>query len=74
MVNLQIEGLQSPLQFFLGERYESINFELPDKSWSLDNTSHIEELFSIGATKASQSFEGLAPKFFEVEKSQFVPY
>ena len=74
MVNLQIEGLQTPLQFFLGERYESINFELPDKSWSLDNTSHIEELFGIGATRATQLFEGLAPKFFEVEKSQFVPY
>ena len=74
MINLQVEGMRSPLNFFLGERYQSINFDLPDASWSLDNTGHIDELFRIGATTATQEYEGLAPKFFDVEKTQFVPY
>ncbi len=74
MTNLQVEGVQSPLSFFLGERYESINFDLPDENWSLDNTDNIEELFRIGASKATQEFEQLAPKFFDVAKPKFVPY
>ena len=64
----------SPLNFFLGERYEAINFELPDESWALDNTSNIEELFRLGRTSAAQEFERLAPKFFDVAKKEFVPF
>lgn len=74
MTNLQVEGVQSPLSFFLGERYQAINFELPDNSWSLDNTDNIEELFRLGRTKATQDFEQLAQKFFNTPKSQFVPF
>ena len=74
MMNLQVEGIQSPLNFFLGERYEAINFELPDESWALDNTSNIEELFRLGRTSAAQEFERLAPKFFDVAKKEFVPF
>lgn len=74
MINLQVEGIQSPLQFFLGERYQSINFELPDKTWSLDNTNNIEELFRIGKRTATQEFEQLAPKFFDSARPQFVPF
>ena len=74
MTNLQVEGVQTPLNFFLGERYEAINFELPDKTWSLDNTENIEELFRLGRAAASQEFERLAPKFFDVAKKKFVPY
>ncbi len=74
MTNLQVEGVQSPLSFFLGERYQTINFELPDKNWSLDNTDKIEELFRLGRTKATQEFERLAPNFFDIAKQEFVPY
>ena len=74
MVDLQVEGLQSPLQFFLGERYQSINFELPDKSWVLDNTDKIEELFHIGRITATQDFQRIAPQFFDSASPQFVPY
>lgn len=74
MVNLQVEGLQSPLHFFLGERYHPINFDLPDKSWSLDNTDNIEELFRIGTSKATQEFERIAPQFFNSASPQFVPF
>ena len=70
------------LQFFnnfslLIGRYlglDAINFELPDKSWALDNTNNIEELFRLGRTSAAQEFERLAPKFFDVAKKDFVPY
>ena len=74
MINLQVERIQSPLQFFLGDRYQSINFDLPDKTWSLDNTDKIEDLFRIGATTATQDFERLAPKFFDSTSPQFVPF
>ena len=74
MINLQVEGIQSPMQFFLGDRYESINFDLPDSSWALDNTDKIEELFRIGTGKATKDFDELAGKFFETTKPEFIPY
>lgn len=74
MMNLQVEGIQSPLNFFLGERYEALNFELPDKSWSLDNTDKIEELFRLGRASAAQEFERLMPKFFASATKDYVPY
>ena len=74
MINLQVEGIQSPLEFFLGDRYQSINFELPDKSWSLDNTDYIEELFQLGATAADNKFEKLSSNYFESKQPEYVPF
>ncbi|MEN1678028.1 MAG: CBASS cGAMP-activated phospholipase [Planctomycetota bacterium] len=74
MTNLQVEGVQSPLSFLLGERYHPVNFELPDQSWSLDNTDKIDELFRLGRERAAAEFDRLAPRFFANEKPAFVPY
>ena len=73
MTNLQVEGVKSPLNFLLGERYRCVSFELPDNSWSLDNTDHIERLFELGRQKANQEFETLASMFFSTTQPEYVP-
>lgn len=60
------------VNFFVGERYEAINFELADKSWSLDNTKNIKELFRLGRTSAAQEVSD-SPRFFDLAKKDFVP-
>ncbi|MEM1069455.1 MAG: patatin-like phospholipase family protein, partial [Planctomycetota bacterium] len=74
MINLQVEGVQSPLEFFLGDRYQCINFDLPDKTWTLDNTDNIEELISIGRSSADQHYEQLESSFFKRSSPAFVPF
>jgi len=32
MTTSQVQGMQSPLEYLLGDRYQKINFDLPDNS------------------------------------------
>lgn len=74
MTNLQVEGTQYPMRFLLGNRYHCINFELPDESWSLDNTEHMDELVRIGRRAAERDFGDIAATYFERAKPPYVPY
>ena len=74
MTNLQVEGVQSPLTFFLGDRYHCANFQIPDATWTLDNTDRIHELFRLGRAKAEEDFETLVQKFFDGRQPRFVPF
>lgn len=71
----QVQGVQMPLDYLLGDRYEQINFEIPDPSWTLDNVDRIPELQKLGEQAGDAAFEQIAPRFFETKKvDDYVPY
>ena len=71
----QVQGIQSPLEYLLGDRYQKINFDLPDKSWSLDSTDKIPDLFELGRKAGEDQFDRVAKTFFVEPKSQdYVPF
>ena len=45
---LQVQGAQFPLKVALGDRYRQFDFEIREKSWTLDNAEMIGELFELG--------------------------
>ena len=44
----QSQGNQLPLSILLGDRYQHVDFDLPDATWTLDNISMTEPLFEMG--------------------------
>ena len=71
----QVQGVQTPLQYLLGERYQHINFQLPDESWTLDNVERIADLFKLGAAAAEEHFSNVASTFFaELKAQEYVPF
>ena len=64
----QAQGTEIPLDYLLGDRYQMVNFEIPDASWTLDAIEHMERLFKLGRDQAAANFEDVAEKFFSNAK------
>ena len=41
----------------VGERYQQINFDIPDKTWTLDNVDRIPDLFELGSLTGEREFD-----------------
>lgn len=67
----QVQGTQLPLQIVLGDRYRQFDFQLEDRSWTIDNIEIVDRLFSIGREKGAEAFESLEEDFFT---HKTVPY
>ena len=70
----QVDGLQAPLEFVLGDRYRRVNFDLPDPTWTLDCVQHIPKLFELGRRWGEELIDDLGPTFFEEESPAFRPF
>jgi len=70
----QVQGTQLPLKFVLEDRYEQIDFELSDPSWTLDNTSMTSELFQRGRERGRRVVDGLKEKFFSSTAPRYTPF
>ncbi len=67
----QVQGVEGPLEYLLGERYYHINFGLADDSWTLDGVEHIEELMALGAERAREEFEHVTQRFLDEPAPSF---
>jgi len=65
------QGVHFPLKHILGERYQSINFEA---CWKLDATERLEALVQMGRSKARDSFDQVASRFFSATTRPYSPY
>lgn len=61
----QVQGTQLPLGITLGDRYKHVDFEVPEKTWTLDNTSVTGPLFKMGHARGSQLFDEVANLLFQ---------
>jgi patatin-like phospholipase/acyl hydrolase len=60
----QGQGIAFQAHYVLGERHKRVDYDIPDTSWSLDNTKLISELFHYGEKKAHEVIRELKPIFF----------
>ncbi len=67
----QVQGIQRPLEITLGDRYRHVDFDLSDKTWTLDNRSMTEPLFKMGRTRGAELFDEIDDTFF---KNSTAPY
>lgn len=68
----QVQGIHLQLKFLLSDRYHHVNFKMEER-WSLDDVTHIPDLFRMGEERSAQSFERLRPLFFEHHRQPFTP-
>ncbi len=73
MSTAQSQGVHLPLKFFLGDRYEHVNFKM-EEYWPLDEVSNMEELFTVGEQRAKETFQSIKDKFLDHERPCFVPF
>lgn len=70
----QVQGVQHPLDFTLGERHHSVNFEIPHREWSLDGIAHREVMFGLGQLRAQEVFDDVAEEFFREPAKKFAAF
>ena len=63
MGNSMQQGAELPAEFFLGRRLTSVNFEIPDASYTLDAVDKIERLFELGAAAAAEQGDRVLRRF-----------
>lgn len=61
---VQSEGYANAIGAILGNRFQRINFTVPDNNWSLDNTSVLQELLTLGRTAAITEYARVASEYF----------
>ena len=57
------QGAELPAEFFLGRRLTSVNFDVPDASYTLDAHDKIEDLFERGAAAAGEHGDRVLRRF-----------
>ena len=70
---LQVQGAQFPLKVALGDRYRQFDFEIREKSWTLDNAEMIGELFELGRAEGRKQFASLKDSFFSKKTTPYEP-
>jgi uncharacterized protein len=70
----QVQGTQLPLRVVLGNRYRQVNFQMEDRTWTLDNTAITNRLFDLGREAGSNLFDQLKVQFFETATTPYRPY
>jgi len=68
----QVQGIHLPLIFFLGDRYQHINFKMPEP-WGLDAVENIPKLFAMGKERAAETFDRVDERFFKHTRRPFSP-
>ena len=64
MGNSMQQGTDLPARFFLGDRYVTVNFDVPDATWALDRTDRIPDLFELGKKEAARVRDRVGAMFF----------
>ncbi|WP_435020218.1 CBASS cGAMP-activated phospholipase [Tundrisphaera sp. TA3] len=70
----QMQGVQLPMEFVLGDRYRCVDFEIPDRSWSLDGVTHIPALMKLGREAAEAQAPEIADRFLFGPAAAYVPF
>ena len=70
----QMQGVQLPMEFVLGDRYHPVDFDLPHRSWSLDGVDHIPELMALGRQSAEAHSSRIQEQFLVGPAIDYVPY
>ncbi len=70
----QSQAVNFQAEYFLGNRYQRIDFQIPDRGWRLDGAGLIEELIHLGKERAAETFARLEPEFFTNPAPRFVPF
>jgi len=70
----QEQGVETPLEYLLGERYYHVNFELVDPGWVLDGVEHIGALMALGKERAAQEFEAVRERFLDDVVAPYTPF
>lgn len=70
----QSQGVDNLVNYILNDNHYRINFQIPDNTWRLDNTEHLDQLVHFGREKATQEHARLRDVFFGREAEPFHPF
>lgn len=74
MMLTQMQGVQLPMEFALGERYLPVDFDLPHRSWTLDAVQHIGALMEMGRRAAEAHVDRIRDMFLDAPTMRYVPF
>jgi patatin-like phospholipase/acyl hydrolase len=70
----QAQGAHFQAKAILADRYERIDFAIPDGSWRLDSVDLVEQMIHNGRQKATEELVKLRPRFFDSPVPGYHPF
>jgi predicted acylesterase/phospholipase RssA len=70
----QMQGVEIPMEYVLGDRYHSVDFDLPDRTWSLDGVHRIPDLMALGRASADERYEAIKGRLLLGPAAPYVPF
>jgi hypothetical protein len=70
----QSQGVHFQAKAILTDRYERVDFAIPDDSWKLDSVNLVEQMIHNGRQRAVEVLAAMRPRFFEATVSPYRPF
>jgi uncharacterized protein len=70
----QSQGVDFQMRYVLGDRYRRIDYDLPEKGWSLDRGDLVDRLTHLGRNRATDTLLELRPLFFSCLAPKYHPF
>jgi hypothetical protein len=70
----QSQGVDFQMRYVLGNRYRRIDYDIPEKGWTLDRADLVDRLTHLGRNRATDTFLELRPLFFTGPAPRFHPF
>ena len=70
----QAQGVHFQSKYILNDRYQRIDFDVPDGSWRLDAVDRLSQLIHLGHNKSAEEVSRLKPLFFTERAEPYNPF
>ncbi|HVC97737.1 MAG TPA: CBASS cGAMP-activated phospholipase [Pirellulales bacterium] len=70
----QAQGVHFQCRYILNDRYERVDYSMPDDSWKLDAVGVIDQLVHIGRSSALEKIGTLKSAFYTEPTQRYVPF
>lgn len=70
----QSQGVHFQAKGILADRYERVDFAIPDGSWKLDSVNLVEQMIHNGRQRAAEVLATIRPRFFEATVAPYRPF
>lgn len=70
----QSQGVHFQAKAILADRYDRIDFAIPDGSWKLDSVNLVEQMIHNGRQKAVEVLAAMRPRVFDATVAPYRPF
>lgn len=70
----QSQGATFQGKYVLADRFERIDFDIPDSTWTIDSVCYVDQMIHNGRQRAAELLDGVRGRFLAYEAALYRPF